>query len=224
MPSEYRPKENMTIMLRISLLFLLLTVLTVRAEDSVDPAPDVLVKQVVDEVLLTINHDKDITRDQKKMDALVSTKVLPHFDFPRMTRLTIGNKYWAETTLQDQQQLIDEYRIFLAHTFSNVIAQYTDQKIVLTPLHMRPGATNITVKTWVIPSSDEPTKLDYRMEKTASGWVIYDIAMDNMSLIRMFRSNFSDQLTHEGVQGLIKALHMKNQAVEVARHDLELPG
>ena len=151
------------------------------------------------------------------MDSLVNSKILPYFDFPRMARLTVGRKYWNDAAPQDQQQLVDEFRIFIAHTFSDVIAQYTNQTIIFTPLHMQPDEQDVTVKTWVIDPSNEPTKLDYQMESTASGWMVYDVSIDNISLIRLYRSNFSEELLRGGVQSLVKTLYKKNQEVEAER-------
>jgi phospholipid transport system substrate-binding protein len=65
---------------------------------------------------------------------------------------------------------------------------------------------------------DESTQLDYKMEKTDSGWLIYDVDIDNMSLIRIYNSNFSNELLHGGVPNLVSVLHKKNQEVEAARH------
>ena len=200
-------------MRKLLFLFLLLPAVSVFAEDSAMPPPEILVRQMVGEVLSSIKQDRGITHDMMKMDELVEAKVLPQVDFPRMTRLTIGGKYWIDATPQEQQQLVDEFRTFLSHVFSDVIIQYTNQTIIFTPLHMHPEEKDITVKTWVIDPNDEPTKLDYQMEKTASGWMIYDVSIDNMSLIKIYRSNFSDELLKGGVPSLVGTLHKKNQEV-----------
>lgn len=204
--------------IRLLFLVMLLPAVNVFAEDSAAPQPDVLVKQLVDDVLSSIKQNKETTHNLRKMDDLVNAKILPYFDFFRTTQLTIGSKYWANTTPQDQQQLVDEFRTFLAHTFSDAIAQYTNQTIIFTPLRMQPEYKDVTVKTTVIYQNDEPTELDYKMEKTASGWMVYDVYIDNMSLIKIYRSNFRNVLLQGGVPNLINVLHKKNQEVEAARH------
>jgi phospholipid transport system substrate-binding protein len=203
---------------RLLFLLFLLPAAGALAEDSAAPSPDMLVKQMVDEVLSPIKKNREITHDQTKMNDLVDAKVFSHFDFSRLTRLTVGSKYWADATPQEQLQLISEFHTFLAHVFSDVIAQYTDQTILFIPLQMRPDAQDIAVKTVVMDPRDESTQLDYKMEKTDSGWLIYDVDIDNMSLIRIYNSNFSNELLHGGVPNLVSVLHKKNQEVEAARH------
>jgi phospholipid transport system substrate-binding protein len=136
-----------------------------------------------------------------------------------MTRQTVGGRYWADATPQDRQQLVDEYRIFLAHTFANAIAQYTNQTVFFAPLHMQQDDREVTVRTAVIDPADEPTELDYRMEKTASGWMVYDVDVDYIWLTRIYRSNFGNELRQGGVHNLVRALHKKNQEVAVARNN-----
>jgi phospholipid transport system substrate-binding protein len=204
--------------LRSLLGILALLAAIAHAEDFVAPSPDKIVRQVVDQVLSTLRQHREFTQDLRKMDGLVETDVLPHFDFIRMTRLTIGNKYWDEATQEDRQQLVSEYRAFLAHTFSNTIALYTNQTIFITPLHMLRGEKEITVRTTILDPVDEPTQLNYMMEKTESGWMIYDIEIDNISLTRIYRSNFSRELHKGGVHSLLGVLHQKNLEVEATRH------
>jgi len=70
-------------------------------------APDVLIKNTVQDVIAVIKADKDIQAgDQKKIIALVDAKVLPNFDFSRMTQLAVG-KYWRTATPQQKQSLVN---------------------------------------------------------------------------------------------------------------------
>ncbi len=158
-----------------------------------------------------------MTHDPKKIDEIVDEKIFPRLDFIRLTRLTVGNKFWKRTSPEMQQQLVSEFHTFLVHVFSDVIAQYTDQTIFYFPLKMPPDAMEVTVKTVVMDPRDESTLLDYRLEKTDSGWLIYDVDIDNMSLIRIYHSNFGDTLSHGGVPNLISVLHEKNLKVAAAR-------
>jgi phospholipid transport system substrate-binding protein len=210
--------RRMIMFKRLLLLLILLHAAGALAEDSAAPSPDMLVKQVVDEVLSSIKQNREITHDQTKMNDLVEAKVFSHFDFSRLTRLTVGGKYWADATSQEQLQLIGEFHTFLTHVFSDVIAQYTDQTIFFIPFRMQPEAQDTTVKTVVLDRRDESMQLDYKLEKTDSGWLIYDVDIDNMSLIRIYHSNFSNELQNGGVSNLVSVLHKKNLEVESARH------
>lgn len=180
--------------------------------------PDGVVKQLVDDVLSSIRQDRSLASDPGRMDGLVEARILPNIDFLRMTRLTVGNSYWSDATPQQRELLVVEFRTLLAHTFARALTHYTDQTVMFTPSQSKPDAQEVTVKSVIVDPRDEATMLDYRLERTDSGWLIYDMKIDNFSLIKIYRSNFSGELQHGGVSGLIGALHKKNQDADLAGH------
>ena len=89
----------------IALVFASLLAAVVHAQE----APDVLVKQVTEEVLDIVRKDKDIQNGSaKKAIDLVDAKVIPHFNFKHMTALAVG-KDWRKASPQQQEQLAVEY-------------------------------------------------------------------------------------------------------------------
>ncbi len=187
------------------------------ASVSAETSPDVVVRQMVDDVLTPLRQDTGMTRDLQRMDELVDARVFARIDLERLSKLTVGRKNWKEATPEERTQLMGEYHRFLLHAFSDVIAQYTDQTILYLPFRMQPDARDAEVKTVVMDPRDESTELDYKLEKTDQGWLIYDVDIDNMSVIRIYHSNFSDALSEGGVNRLIGMLHEKNLKVEASR-------
>lgn len=176
------------------------------------PDPDVLIKDTVRDVLEIVKQDKDIQAgDQKKILELVDAKVLPHFNFERMTRLAVG-KHWRAATPEQKQTLTSEFRNLLVRTYTKAFTVYRDQKVEVKPFKMPPGATEVTVKTVIIKPGEPSVPVDYDMEKTAAGWKAYDLAIEGVSLVTNYRSTFSDQVQQNGIDGLIKTLVEKNQA------------
>lgn len=176
--------------------------------------PDVLVKNTVSEVLAVIRQDKDIQAgDKKKVAALAETKVLPHFDFVRMTRLAVG-KYWRQASASQQQILVEEFRTLLVRTYTAAFTAYKNQTVEFKPFRMQPGDTDVTVRTAIVqPGGQPPIPVDYSMEKTASGWKVYDVTIDGVSLVTTYRGTFSQEIQRGGIDGLIKSLQQKNQAL-----------
>ena len=176
------------------------------------PDPDVLIKNVAQEVLAVVKQDKDIKAgNQKKILDLVDAKVLPHFDFERMTRLAVG-KNWRSATPEQKQALTTEFRNLLVRTYTKAFTVYRDQTVEVKPFKMPPGATEVTVKTVIIKPGEPNIPVDYDMEKTETGWKAFDLAVEGVSLVTNYRSTFSDQVQQSGIDGLIKTLVEKNQA------------
>jgi phospholipid transport system substrate-binding protein len=67
------------------------------------------------------------------------------------------------------------------------------------------------VRTLVAPSNGDPIQLDYRLEKTDSGWKIYDVTILGVSMVETFRNSFASEVNQNGVDGLIKALADRNK-------------
>ncbi len=186
--------------------------LTALAASGAETAPDELVKTTSKEVIEIMKQDKDARAGRKLLD-LVDAKVLPHFDFNRMTRLAVG-KNWRNATPEQQQSLVREFRTLLVRTYSTALANYKDQVIEVKPLKLAPADTEVTVRTQVIQSGAQPVQIDYAMEKKADGWKVFDVTVAGVSLVTNYRSTFDRQIAEGGIDGLIKSLADKNKALE----------
>jgi phospholipid transport system substrate-binding protein len=174
-------------------------------------APDALVKRTTDEVLTIIRTDKDLqSGNTRKIVELAEAKVLPHFDFERMTRLAVGRN-WQQATPEQKKSLIDAFRTLLVRTYSTSLSQYRNQTIEVKPLRTAAGDKEATVKTAVIQQGGPPIPIDYAMEKTDSGWKVYDVLIDGASLVTTYRGSFNDQIQKGGIDGLVKTLQERNQ-------------
>lgn len=173
-------------------------------------APDVLIKSTVDDVIAIIKQDKDIQAgNQKKILELVDAKVLPHFDFERMTRLAVG-KSWRKATPEQKRALVIEFRNMLVRTYTKAFTVYRDQTVEMKPFKMAPDATEVTVKTNILKPGAQPIPVDYEMGKTADGWKAFDLSIEGVSMVGSYRGTFATQIEQGGIDGLIKTLADKN--------------
>jgi phospholipid transport system substrate-binding protein len=177
-------------------------------------APDDLIKNTVHEVIGIIKQDKDIQAgDQKKINALVDAKVLPHFDFARMTQLAVG-KYWRTATPEQKQALAAEFRNMLVRTYTKVFTVYRDQTVEVKPLRMAADDTEVTVKTVINKPGSQPIPVDYEMKIGADGWKVFDISIEGVSMVMSYRGTFASQIQDSGIDGLIKTLSDRNANAE----------
>jgi phospholipid transport system substrate-binding protein len=179
-----------------------------------DTAPDVLVKGVTQDVLGVIKQDKEIQAgNQKKTIALVEEKVLPHFNFARMTALAMGPN-WRKATPEQQKALIDQFRTLLVRTYSSALSSYRNQVIDFKPMRGQAADADVIVRSEVKQPGGEPVSIDYSMEKTPGGWKVYDVVVGGVSLVTTYRETFTNEVRNNGVDGLIKALADKNRQLE----------
>jgi phospholipid transport system substrate-binding protein len=189
---------------------LLIAPLLLTKIQAADTAPDVLVKTTTEEVLAVIEQ----TSDRHRLVQLAETKVLPYFDFKRMTRLAVG-KSWTQATPEQQQALEKEFRDLLVRTYTNALATGQRKKatVEVKPLRMQPDSAEVTVKTKVTEAGRQPVALDYQMAKTSAGWKVFDVVVENVSLVTNYRASFAEEVSKSGIDGLIKTLAEKNRAL-----------
>jgi len=198
----------------ILLSTLLLAPTTWATEISPDTSPDILVDHTAQEILAIIKQDKEIQSGNKaKILALVESKILPHFNFTRMTRLAMG-KNWRKATPQQKREIVKEFRTLLVRTYYKALSLYSDHTIKVTPLKPLAGATDATVKTQVIQSHGQPVPINYSMGKTSNGWKVYDVTVAGISLIINYRGSFNSQIRRGGVEGLLNTLAEKNRTLD----------
>jgi phospholipid transport system substrate-binding protein len=175
------------------------------------PAPDELVKAISQEVIATIRQDKDIQAgNSRKLAGLVEAKILPHFDFARTARIAMGVN-WRRATPEQQERLTREFRTLLVRTYSRALLNYHDQAIEFKPLRAQPSDTEVTVRSEVRQPGAQAVSIDYEMEKTPSGWKVYDVKIVGASLAATYRDTFSEEVRNRGIDGLIDLLSNKNR-------------
>ncbi|MGH8621043.1 MAG: MlaC/ttg2D family ABC transporter substrate-binding protein [Burkholderiales bacterium] len=173
--------------------------------------PDALAKSVTDEVLAVLRADKDIQAgNQKKVVDLVEKKVLPHFNFVRMTQLAVG-RHWREASPEQQKLLVGEFRTLLVQTYAATFAAYRDQAIEYRPLRLQPGDADVVVKSLISQPGGQPVTVDYRMQKSDAGWKVYDVVVGDLSLVQSYRGSFNTEVQKGGIDGLVRALAEKNK-------------
>lgn len=173
---------------------------------AIDTPPDVLARTTTNEVLTILKQDKELQNGNLgKVYQLVEAKILPNFDFNRMTQLVIG-KHWPRATAQQKQALVSEFRNLLVRTYSSSLTAFTNQTVEFKPLAIKPDDTDVTVRSEIRQPGGQPIPIDYRMYKTTFGWKIYDVTIDSVSLVTNYRSSFSSTIRQKGIDGLIKTL------------------
>jgi phospholipid transport system substrate-binding protein len=183
------------------------------AAGPANEAPDALVKRISQDVIETAKTDKAIQAgDTKKVMQLVETKILPYVDSDRMTSLAAG-RFWREATPAQQKALSEQFRTLLIYTYSGALSQIKNETVDFQPLRADPADTEVEVRSKVNMTRGEPITLNYRVAKAPAGWKIYDINVMGAWLVETYKGTFASEISKGGVDGLIKTLTAKNQAL-----------
>lgn len=170
-------------------------------------SPDAVVKAAVEGTVKAMQADPQAKGgDMNKITQVVETHFVPATDFQRTTRIAIG-KAWTTATPEQQQKLYEQFQLLLVKTYASSLAQLRDTQVTFkfVPSATGAGAKDTVVQSHVISNGGDDA-IDYRMEKSGSGWKIYDINMMGAWLIQVYQTQFADQIAKGGIDGLIKFL------------------
>jgi phospholipid transport system substrate-binding protein len=172
-----------------------------------ETTPDALVKSAADDVLSIIRT----TKDKRAMRELAEKKVLPYFDFRTMTQLAVG-QHWRQASPAQQKALEEAFRTLLVNTYTASMnaAATGKESIEIKPMEAKSGENDVIVRTVVRTGTRQAIPVDYRMTKSADGWKVYDVIVENLSLVTNYRSSFASEIQRSGIDGLIKVLQAKN--------------
>jgi phospholipid transport system substrate-binding protein len=176
-----------------------------------DEAPDALIKRISNDVMTTVSNDAAIEQGnvQRVMD-LVNTRIMPHVNFQRMTSAAVG-RHWRGATPEQQQRLQAEFKILLVRTYAGALGELKGKTFYFRPMRSQAADTEVVVRSEV-RGRGEPIQLDYRLEKTPQGWKVYDLNVLGVWLGETYRTQFAQEITKSGVDGLITVLAQRNQS------------
>jgi len=202
-------RRRLTYFLTASLSVLML--LSVPAVRAAAEGPDEMIRRLSIDLLNNIKADKDVQRgDLSKVTAFVDSKVMPNVNFTRMTASAVG-RHWRQATPEQQKRLQEEFKSLLVRTYAGALSQVKDQTVDVKPLRAVAGDTEVIVRTEVI-GLGESVQLDYRMEKTPRGWKIYDLNVLGIWMVETYRTQFAQEISARGIDGLIATLIQRNKS------------
>ncbi len=200
---------------RLNLLFALALGLATGASAQQKPnpmaPPNEFVQQVADQVLSALKNDTAARAgDIKRVNQIVDEMILPYINFEKTTRLAAGRN-WREASPEQKTALSNAFRGTLSRTYSGAFTKVSDSTSIKTlPFRGDANAKDVVVKSQVMQRANtQPFALDYRLEKTPQGWKIYDINVENVWLIENYRTQFTQQINKNGIDGLIAALNQR---------------
>jgi phospholipid transport system substrate-binding protein len=178
----------------------------VRADDSATR----LVERTAEDMLRTLESRRaEIDANPQLIYRLVGSKLAPHFDFDMITRSAVG-KDWNKASPAQRMELVNAFREVLVRTYAKALLKYSGQEIVYQSSKPGTRSGTVVVPTQVRAPGAPTIPIDYRMHKLGGSWKVYDVVIDNVSLISNYRGQFRATIGREGIDGLISELRSKN--------------
>lgn len=174
--------------------------------------PQQMVRETGDRVLAELTQRKaELEADPRLIYPMVERTVLPHFDFRSMSQSAMG-RFWRDANEAQKDDITLQFRELLVRTYATALLGYSGQQIEYLPVNYRAGETKVMIPTRIAADNAPTIPINYRLRlDDANNWLIYDIVVDNVSLITNYRSQFATAIRRQGIDGLIDALANKNR-------------
>jgi len=195
-----------------AVVFLLMVMVLVAIPVPSDAgAPTVAMKTTIDEVLRIV-RDKDLKQPAKAeaRRQMLETVVSARFDYAEMSRRALGSP-WNQLTDQQKQEFVDLFRTLLTNSYADKIETYSGEGVEY--LNERTEKEYAEVRTKVLSGKTE-IPLDYRLINKAEEWRVYDVVVDNVSLVNNYRGQFTKILRASSYSDLVDQLRKKSDKLK----------
>ncbi len=178
---------------------------------SADASAEALVKRTAEDMLKTLDSRRSqLSANPSVIYGLVGSKLAPHFDFELITRSAVGRD-WNKASAAQRAELISSFRELLVSTYAKSLAKYSGETLVFKPSRPGPRDGTVVVPTEVTGGGRPPIPIDYRMHRKSGTWQVYDLVIENVSMISSYRGQFRTTIARSGIDGLIQELQSKTR-------------
>jgi phospholipid transport system substrate-binding protein len=179
-------------------------------------SPEVIIEQTSTQLLDIINQESDrIREDVKFVDSIVNEIIVPIIDLQSMAKLILG-KHWKTASEQQRTDFIDEFKNMLIRTYAKSVADFGHAKINIIPNAEGQKGKFYRVKTQVTLSGNPPLNVDYVFrQQNDKQWKAFDLVVDGLSMIKNFRSSFSQEIEETSLDALIDRIRNTNTEQQV---------
>lgn len=181
--------------------------------------PQELVKNATRDMLNAIyEQHRELKKTPKHIYRIVKDILAPHIDFITASRWVLG-KHWRHATKEQKKEFIRQFRELLIRFYSTTLAEYLETRkgtlnkarITFLPLRFDLSQQDITVRSRFYSPSGKSIPVHYHMHNTNRGWKVYDVTVDGVSVVNLYRTSFAYEIHRHGVEGLIQSLIRRNK-------------
>lgn len=176
---------------------------------AADGSPVDMLQTTSNQMIEVLKADQSkIKSDPTFVYTLAREILLPHVDVQAMARLALGRDAWQSATPAQRQQFIDEFTELMLRTYGTAMASYTNQTVQFKPVRGGVGDSDrIQVDSLIVQQGAPSIPVSYRLRLTeGKAWKVYDISVDNVSMVQSFRSQFANEIAQGGMSGLLTAM------------------
>jgi phospholipid transport system substrate-binding protein len=216
--ANYRPKSTATVFsarIRASLVSALLGLLL--AGPATAGAPREQIQDAIEKVMATLK-DPNLKSEAKKGARLERLRqvIFPKFEFTEMAKRSLGAN-WQRRKPEEQQEFVKLFRELIENSYADNLSSYDGEKVTITS-EKQEDKDHAQVDTKIVNKKGEEFSVNYRLLQSGNDWKIYDVVIENISIVNNYRSQFNRVIAKSSFEDLMQRMKDKQfQAVEAKK-------
>ncbi len=175
-------------------------------------SPVPMLQSVANKMIAELQKNKNQLRSNPQViHRIVNSVLVPHIDMTRMGASVVGREYWNKATPQQRAQFVNEFKYLVINTYSNALSSYDGDIVKFYPLRGGINSSAVQVKSMIIRKSGQKIPISYNVSNYSGKWKVYDFAIEGVSIVNNYRSQFSGTLNNGGMPALLQALQRFNR-------------
>lgn len=167
--------------------------------DAATPRQDV--QTTVAKVLTILRHAED-GKTEKQLREVISQR----FDFREMAKRSLGS-HWRKLESDEKQEFVRLFADLLADTYLDRIEEYTNEKVIFAG--ERRDGDYATVESRMVASDGKEFSINYQLHFRGGEWRVYDVVIENISLVNNYRSQFNRVILNSSYRELVRRVEEK---------------
>jgi phospholipid transport system substrate-binding protein len=177
--------------------------------------PTEQVRQTADRVLSVLQDSRLKSADkQKERREQIRQIIVSRFDFAEMAKRSLGSN-WQKGSSDEQQQFVELFTELLEKSYADQIESYDGEKIVYGRENVNQDHADVDTK--IVTKKGEQISVNYKLRSAGGDWKVYDVVIENISLVNNFRSQFNRILANGSFAELLKKLQSKSFDIKPVR-------
>lgn len=153
-----------------------------------------------------------IQHNPSKIYDVVDQYICPHVDFDEMAKWIAGRNAWRKASGSEKQAFVNEFKTLVVRTYATALNNYSDEQVKFLPQRSKGSKSGdrIQISSEIKRNSGESMRVDYRLVARGSDWRVYDLIIEGVSLLKGYRAQFSEDISHKGLSAVTSDIRAHN--------------
>jgi phospholipid transport system substrate-binding protein len=202
---DHRSAKSLTRLGGAIVITMLIIGLIAQAAIAASPKEEV---QAAIEKVTAILKDPNLKSEAKKAERLQQLRqvIFPKFDFAEMAKRSLGPN-WQKRSPAEQQEFVKLFTAMIESSYVDSLESYNGEKVSVTGEKVDQGYAQVNSR--IAGNNGEEFSVDYKLYQADNGWKIYDVVIENISIVNNYRSQFNRVIGRSSFDELLRRMKEK---------------